>query len=95
MPFCANCGKEMSASVSFCPGCGAKLKKESTSLVVWGYVCGGIALFFFPLGFGIAGVVIGIVNITKGRTGHGVAQIVIAATLGILGAIWGAMAWGG
>ena len=77
MPFCANCGKEVVQGIKFCPECGKGLKKESSSMVVWGYVCGGIAL------------------LTKGRTGHGIAQIVIASTLGILGSIWGAIVWGG
>jgi len=48
-----------------------------------------------PPGFGIAGVVIGVINLTKGRVGHGIAQIVIAVTLGILGTLWGAIVWGG
>jgi uncharacterized OB-fold protein len=94
MPFCANCGKEVSEAVSFCPDCGERLKKQSNSLVAAGYVCAVLALFIFPIGLGIAGLVIGIINITKGRVGHGVAQIVIAVTFGILGAIWGAIVWG-
>ena len=94
MPFCANCGKEVSEGVKFCPECGKGLKRESNSMIVWGYVCGGVAFFFFPIGFGIAGVVIGIINLTKGRVGHGIAQIVIATTAGILGSIWGALVWG-
>jgi len=95
MPFCPGCAKEVGEDITFCADCGQRLKKRSTSIVVWGYVCGIAALFIFPLGFGVAGVVIGIVNLTKGRVGHGIAQIVIAVTLGILGAIWGAMVWGG
>ena len=103
MAFCPNCGKEVAAGDSFCPKCGQGLNTEATTrkrqqssnLVVWGYVCGVLALFFLPIAFGIAGMVIGIVNLTKGRVGHGIAQIVIALTLGILGAIWGAIVWGG
>jgi len=107
MPFCSHCGKEVSEDGSFCPNCGDRLKKGFTPLVVWGYVCGiavlfmvlwgyiGFeAVFIFPIGFGIAGVVIGIINLTKGRVGHGIAQIVIAVTLGILGVLWGANMWG-
>jgi len=65
MPFCSHCGKELSEGVSFCPECGERLKKGSNSMVVWGYVCGILALFIFPPGFGIAGVVIGVINLTK------------------------------
>lgn len=94
MPFCPYCGAEVREDTRFCSGCGERLKKQSKSLVVWGYVCGVLALFIFPIGFGIAGAVIGIVNLTKGRVGHGVAQIVIAATLGLIGAVLGAIVWG-
>lgn len=95
MPFCPNCGREVGEGIRFCPECGKTLRKESNSLVVWGYACGVAALFFFPIGFGIAGVVIGIMNLTRGRVGHGIAQIAIAVTLGILGAVWGAIVWTG
>jgi len=95
MPFCPDCGKEVGEGLRFCPDCGKTLKKESNSMVVWGYVCALLALFIFPLGFGIAGVVIGITNPTKGRVGHGIAQIVIAVTFGILGFTWGVIVWGG
>lgn len=95
MPFCPSCGKQVEVDAKFCPDCGEGFKKGSTSLIAWGYVCGIIALFIFPVGFGIAGVVIGIVNLTRGRVGHGIAQITIAVTLGFLGAVWGALVWGG
>ena len=70
-------------------------KPKRDKMVVWGYVCGILARFVLPIGFGIAGVVIGIINLTKGMVGHGIAQIVIAVTLGLLGALWGAIVWGG
>ena len=33
-------------------------------LIIWGYVCCGVSLLFCPIGFGIAGLVIGIINPT-------------------------------
>ena len=103
MPFCPYCGKEVAVGDSFCPKCGHRLdiglttgeRQQSKTLVVSGYVCAVLALFIFPIGLGIAGLVIGIINLTKGRVGHGIAQIVIAVTFGIVGTIWGAIAWGG
>jgi len=30
MPFCPNCGKEVSEDITFCPGCGQRLQIEGT-----------------------------------------------------------------
>jgi len=62
-------------------------------LIVAGYVCGGVALLFCPPGFGIAGIVIGIVNITRGAIGHGIAQIGISVGCTMVGMMLGAAAW--
>jgi hypothetical protein len=66
---------------------------RSKSLIMAGYVCGLIALVFLPPGFAFAGIVIGIVNLTKGRLGHGIAQIAVATTCGIVGMYLGAYTW--
>jgi len=62
---------------------------NSTGLIAAGYICGGLSLLILPLPLGLAGFVIGVVNLTKGSTGHGIAQIIISATCGLLGMLIG------
>jgi hypothetical protein len=64
--------------------------KEGTTLVSAGYICGLLSLLIFPPALGLAGLVCGIMNLANGRIGHGIAQIIISLTCGILGAILGA-----
>jgi hypothetical protein len=64
-----------------------------SGLIAAGYICAFVSLLFCPPGFGIAGVVIGIVNITRGHVGHGVAQIVISIFCTLLGIAIGVAAW--
>jgi hypothetical protein len=59
-------------------------------LIVIGYICAFVSLFCFPPGFGIAGLVLGILALTKGSTGHGITIIVLSVTLGVVGACIGA-----
>ncbi|MGP8243860.1 MAG: hypothetical protein ACLQVN_04995 [Bryobacteraceae bacterium] len=66
---------------------------DGKSLVIAGYICGFAALVFLPPAFGLAAFVLGILNLTKGRVGHGVAHIVIAVTCGIAGMYIGAYIW--
>jgi hypothetical protein len=76
---------------------GGRVKHEKhgdgKSLVIAGYICGFAALVFLPPAFGLAAFVLGILNLTKGRVGHGVAHIVIAVTCGIAGMYIGAYIW--
>jgi hypothetical protein len=44
---------------------------------------------------GLAGTDTGIVNLTKGRMGHGIPQVVISVTSGIFEMIIGAAVWQG
>jgi ribosomal protein L37E len=62
-----------------------------TGLIVTGYILAGISLLFFPFLFALAGLIIGIITISKGHTGHGVAHIVLSICFGILGAFLGAL----
>jgi len=64
---------------------------SGSGLIAAGYICGGLSLICLPPGLGLAGLVIGIVNITKGHTGHGIAQIIISVTCGILGMVMSAL----
>ena len=60
-------------------------KQPSKALIPAGYICGGLSLLFFPLALGVAGTVIGVINLVNGRTGHGIVQITISITCAILG----------
>jgi hypothetical protein len=62
---------------------------SSTALIAAGYICGGLSLFLLPPALGLAGIVCGIVNLVRERTGHGIAQIVISVTCAIFGMIIG------
>ncbi len=65
---------------------------HNSTLIVAGYTCGGLSLFILPPALGLAGLVCGIINLTKGQTGHGIAQIIISVSCAIFGMIIGAAA---
>ena len=97
--FCPDCGKEVSDSASNCPNCAYplnRLKSNTMSpailnnqLVVAGYVVVFLSLLILPIIFMITGIVIGIINISKGASGHGILQIILALIFGILGTFMG------
>jgi hypothetical protein len=58
-------------------------------VIAGGYICAVISLLLLPPAFGIAGLVLGIVSIVRGKIGHGVAIIVLAISLAIIGMIFG------
>lgn len=64
---------------------------EVPGVVTWGYICAAISLLIFPPGFGIAGVTLGVISLTKDKIGHGIAIIVLSVTLGFFGMIIGAL----
>lgn len=64
--------------------------KPNSGLIAAGYICGGLSLFILPPALGLAGLVCGIINLTKGQTGHGIAQIIISVTCALFGMIIGA-----
>ena len=72
-----------------------KKEEGGKGLIIAGYVCGFLSLLLFPPALGLAGTVCGIVNLTKGRVGHGLAQIIISVTCGALGYIIGGAVMGG
>jgi hypothetical protein len=49
-----------------------------------------LALLFFPPGLGVAGLVIGILNLVRGESVHGVAQIIISVMCAFFGMLLGA-----
>lgn len=65
-------------------------QNENAGLIVAGYVCCFMSLFFLPPGFGLAALIIGIVTIAKGRMGHGLSLVVFAVTCGLIGMFFGA-----
>jgi len=66
-------------------------QKSSNGLIIAGYICSFFALIILPIPLGIAGLIIGIVNLTKGSVGNGIAQIILSVTCGLFGTIIGAM----
>ena len=67
-----------------------KKKESSGGLIAAGYIFGLLSIVILPIPFGLAGFVIGIVNLTKGSSGHGIAQIILSALCGIIGMAIGA-----
>ena len=65
---------------------------SSFSLVRWGYYCVGLSVLLPPLG--LAGLIIGAINITKGEKGHGVAQIIGSIICALIGMAIGVVAIG-
>lgn len=63
--------------------------------IVAGYICGFLAILILPPILGIAGLILGIVNITKGNAGHGIAQIIISIVCGIIGSAIGVAIFAG
>jgi hypothetical protein len=89
----------MSEEAVACAGCGRAVVPlgrriragESTDHGRWllaaGYLCPCLALVLCPPIFGIAGLVIGLIHLTRGRRriGHGVAQIVLSILFTLIG----------
>lgn len=97
--FCPDCGKEVSDSALSCPHCAFPLNRlksnamyptiQNSQLVVAGYIVVFLSLFLLPIIFMITGIVIGIINITKGTAGHGILQIILAIIFGLIGTFMG------
>lgn len=66
---------------------------ESKGLIIIGYVFAVVSLLFFPVFFSPAGVVVGIITLTKNKTGHGIAHIILSIVCGIIGAFLGEMVY--
>jgi hypothetical protein len=69
--FCKHCGKEINDKAVVCVGCGIPTDNKSSDgnkLVVWAY----ILAILMP----IVGVIMGIVLLTKNKTGHGICSII-------------------
>lgn len=64
-------------------------QQSGIGLVIAGYLCALASLAFVPLGFGLAGVVIGCVNISRNRVGNGIMQIVLSVFCASIGMIFG------
>jgi uncharacterized membrane protein YvbJ len=99
--FCPDCGKEVSDSATNCPNCAYPLSKlknqtptylpiyQNNQLVIAGYIAVILSFIIFPIFFMLIGIILGIINLTKGATGHGILQIVLSLIFGILGAFIG------
>jgi hypothetical protein len=66
-------------------------ENDKGNLVVIGYVMSVIPILILPIVFTIIGVALGVVNMSRGKVGHGSAQFGISVFCGIMGtAIGGA-----
>lgn len=61
----------------------------NSTLIISGYVVAFLSLLIFPVIFLIAGIVIGIINLTKGNIGHGIVHIILSVIFGVIGMISG------
>lgn len=97
--YCPDCGKEVSDSAISCPNCAYPLSKLNTQisyqinpnnqLIIAGYVATFLSLLVLPIFFMLVGIVIGVINLTKGAIGHGILQIVLSLLFGIVGTFMG------
>ena len=100
--FCPDCGKEVSDSATNCPNCSypiTKLRNNNTTiykineLIIVGYIAIFLSIFIFPIFFMLIGIILGVVNLTRGSIGHGILQIILSIIFGILGAFIGILAF--
>lgn len=63
--------------------------KKDSNLITTGYILAFMPILLLPIVFTLAGVGVGIVNISKNENGHGIAQIAISVFTGVLGTIIG------
>lgn len=72
--FCKACGESVLDTAIICPKCGSATggvsPVDSKALVTWGWV----GAFLLPF----VGIILGVVNIVKGKVGHGIGQIVVS-----------------
>jgi len=68
-------------------------KASNVGLIITGYVLAFIALLFYPIIFAPAGIIVGVVTLSKGETGHGVAHIILSLVFGVLGFMLGVFAF--
>ncbi len=98
--FCQRCGADNAPQAAFCLNCGGNLQQAATSanpsvasggygVIVSGYVFALLAFLILPIIFATVAIALGAVNITRGDTGHGVVQILIAAFAALLGLLLG------
>ena len=95
--YCKECGKPVPEGYSCaCTGTTpitpATTAKETKGLIKAGYICGFASLLILPPALGLAGTIIGVLNLARGYTGHGIAQIVISITCAFFGMLIGAAA---
>jgi hypothetical protein len=75
------------------PAATSSTTKPNSWTVPVGYVCAGLSILFLPPLFALIALGCGIYNASKGRSGHGVALIVLAVMCGLTGMALGALYW--
>lgn len=66
----------------------------NSSLNAIGYIIAILPFLFLPIVFTPAGVIIGVLNISKNETTHGIFQMILAVAAGITGACIGGAGFG-
>lgn len=65
-------------------------KNNNNGTVVAGYICSVASILILPIIFMPAGIVLGLINVSKNEIVHGIAQIMISIIFGFLGMFIGA-----
>ncbi len=66
--------------------------QQARQILIWvGYFCGGMAFLYWPILFGPAGVVLGLVNLKRGEKLHGQRQIGLGVVGLVVGVLIGAL----
>ena len=75
--FCKACGNEVLDTSVICPKCGSatggNTPVDGKTMITTGWIC----TFLFP----VVGLIIGIINLVKGRASHGIGQIVVSMVM--------------
>lgn len=72
----------------------SKDENRENNLIIVGYVMSILPILILPIVFTIVGSIVGAINISKGKIGHGSAQIGISVFCGIVGTSIGGAGFG-
>ncbi len=70
-----------------------KKQNEESGLIIAGYIVSVLSLFILPIFLLITGVIIGIINISRGSLGHGMIQIILSIIFGTIGSLIGIVSY--
>ena len=76
-------------STNYHPNIISSNTSSNDGLIIAGYIVAFFSIFIIPIPLMIAGIVLGIINITKNSIGHGVAHIILSIIFGSIGIFFG------